>query len=99
MGVVGKHIAQDCASAGQEYITYDIATDLSEKRIEINNCQAVFVCVATPQAPDGSADLNLASGTGGKYWVIDLFVPARFIKIEASAAQTSGAITFNCEIM
>lgn len=51
------------------------------------------------QKPDGSADLSLASGTGGVYWVIDLFIPARFIKIVASAAQAGGARTFNCEIM
>ncbi|MDI6787640.1 MAG: hypothetical protein QME51_04650 [Planctomycetota bacterium] len=44
------------------------------------------------QKPDGSGDLNLASGTGGKMWVIAELFPFRWLKVESSATQSTGAV-------
>lgn len=46
------------------------------------------------QKEDGSGDLTLATGTGGKFWTIPQTLPYRFIAIEASATQTTAARTF-----
>ena len=45
------------------------------------------------QKEDGSDDLTLASGAGGKYWQIQMPISHPFVGIETSAAQSSGAVT------
>ncbi|MDI6788799.1 MAG: hypothetical protein QME51_10550 [Planctomycetota bacterium] len=47
------------------------------------------VTYARVQKGDGSADLSLASGTGGKLWIIDMRLAVPYLKIETSAAQTA----------
>ena len=60
LGVVGRHIRNDLAHAGtvsNQYFIYDPAINFNNC-LAINECETVFVCVPTPQAQDGSADLS-----------------------------------------
>ena len=56
-GVVGVHMEQDIARAGFDSEIYD--PRMGDTRQAVNKeCQVAFVCVPTPQAQDGSADLS-----------------------------------------
>lgn len=55
-GVVGKHLHKDL-DGKCEVLTYDLKGK-HNTRDEINECDAVFVCVGTPMGNDGKADLT-----------------------------------------
>ena len=55
-GVVGRHMEQDIRRSGHECPMYDIKG--IDTREDVNACDAVFVCVGTPQGADGQADLS-----------------------------------------
>lgn len=60
-GVVGKHVAKDILNASNTLVIYDKFQQEfnSEKdRSEINTCDAVFVCVGTPQRETGEPDFD-----------------------------------------
>lgn len=55
-GIVGKHMAHDIKQSQNEMVVYDIKGLGS--REDMNSCDAVFVCVGTPVAADGSCDAS-----------------------------------------
>lgn len=67
-GVVGRHMVEDVRRAGHcpvirdpwldEGRPEDSNEDESASEAEINACDAAFVCVGTPQSPDGECDLS-----------------------------------------
>lgn len=59
-GVVGKHQSADIERAGHELWVHDIHTIPRHNATwgEVNECDAAFVCVSTPSAPDGSCDTS-----------------------------------------
>ena len=57
VGVVGSHMVKDIEQAGNECVKHDIRHFYSSKA-EVNTCEAAFVCVGTPELPNGKADLS-----------------------------------------
>jgi UDPglucose 6-dehydrogenase len=61
-GVVGKHVAKDVIQAGHQVLAYDKFKDgynLQSLKNDINDyCDAVFICVGTPELPSGKADIT-----------------------------------------
>lgn len=67
-GVVGKHMAADIKAAGHECLIYDTLPkyrSISAFREQINTCDAAFVCVSTPEGPDGAADISAIRDVAG----------------------------------
>lgn len=58
LGVVGRHMRADIERAGIECLTYDVQGEGHATREQINACDAVFVCVSTPESESGYADLS-----------------------------------------
>lgn len=48
------------------------------------------------QKEDGSADLNMASGTGAKAWILPSRFPFPYLKVETSATQTAARVITVC---
>jgi UDPglucose 6-dehydrogenase len=59
-GVVGKHMVADIERAGHTAVVHDVRTIAhhNASHEEVNACEAAFVCVSTPPAPDGSCDTS-----------------------------------------
>lgn len=57
MGVVGKHMARDLSYTKNTVYQYDKVTVFDGKQ-DINSCDAAFVCVSTPMAHNGEANLE-----------------------------------------
>lgn len=60
-GVVGRHMAADIERGGHELWLYDkFQGEINHERDKqaVNACDAAFVCVSTPSAPDGSCDIS-----------------------------------------
>ena len=58
VGVVGKHMVKDIEQAGHECIQYDIRPEFTATKDDVNACEAAFICVGTPELPNGKADLS-----------------------------------------
>lgn len=58
MGHVGRNVQHRLLGAGVETVTYDIADELPYPETEFAACGFVVVCVGTPSAPDGAADVS-----------------------------------------
>lgn len=91
LGVVGRHMETDIQRAGHPYLKYDIvAHGLVEQltgfatREEMNTCDAVFVCVSTPEGADGQADLSAIDDVFG--W---LRVPVAIIRSTVPPGTTA----------
>jgi UDP-glucose 6-dehydrogenase len=60
-GVVGKHMARDIVTAGQEVVIYDnkqAAFLHPDCQAEVNACDCAFVCVPTPAGDNGVLDMS-----------------------------------------
>jgi UDPglucose 6-dehydrogenase len=57
MGVIGTAQATMFRDAGHDLVTYDPATDRTYPAGDIAGCDFAVICVGTPEAADGSADL------------------------------------------
>lgn len=56
-GVVGMHMVTDIERAGHVCVRQDPARGWDD-RAAVNACEAAFVCVGTPELPDGRADVS-----------------------------------------
>lgn len=57
LGHVGTYLADDLRKRGLSVATYDRATSDDYPMADFRRSRYIFICVDTPQAPDGSADL------------------------------------------
>ena len=57
VGVVGSHMVADIERAGHACVKHDPARGWDDREA-VNRCEAAFICVGTPQAADGHADLS-----------------------------------------
>ena len=58
-GFVGSAIKNAYDLAGIESIVSDPAKGLIAKDSELENCDAIFICVPSPMAPDGQCDTSI----------------------------------------
>lgn len=57
-GVVGQAVQKTLKPGGHKFVTYDIQDKRSSRR-KIDACDLVFICVPTPESPDGSCDTSI----------------------------------------
>lgn len=96
-GVVGRHMATDIERAGHECVVYDPFYFIhSETRELVNECDAAFVCVSTPQGANGAADTRAIDDVFS--W---LRVPVAIIRSTVPPGTTDNLVTelpYGCEV-
>lgn len=76
-GFVGKSIADDYAERGYQTVRYSLEPEYVENKLDLKQCQLVFVAVPTPTTPDGF-DYSLVED------VVGLVAPGTVVVIKST---------------